>query len=223
MPAPTFLRAAATLSMPRSRARSSRAWSIRTTRASAASPCSTCSRPARRHQAQHPRRPGGRRVADEARPVGRRVPRAGAGRLGIPPSRSRQRVGLCIDLRPGHATRPRHHARAVGNDPTRRRRAAGGDRRGRISGHNRVAAYWHPVAVPGHARPVEAKANAEFSRLYLASDGRPYRTGDVIRNPDYAATLRHLAAAGAGRLLYRLARRAHRGRPRGGRIVRDGR
>lgn len=38
--------------------------------------------------------------------------------------------------------------------------------------------------------------NAEARRIYLR-DGRPYDEGETIRNPDYAATLRHLARHGA--------------------------
>ncbi len=38
--------------------------------------------------------------------------------------------------------------------------------------------------------------NAEASRIYLP-DGHPYDEGQTFRNPDYAATLRRLAAAGS--------------------------
>ena len=34
-------------------------------------------------------------------------------------------------------------------------------------------------------------------KIYLKADGAPYDEGDVLRNPDYARTLRRLAAAGA--------------------------
>jgi gamma-glutamyltranspeptidase/glutathione hydrolase len=34
------------------------------------------------------------------------------------------------------------------------------------------------------------------SKIYLKADGTPYDEGDVLRNPDYARTLRRLAAAG---------------------------
>ncbi|HMP40314.1 MAG TPA: gamma-glutamyltransferase [Roseiflexaceae bacterium] len=40
-------------------------------------------------------------------------------------------------------------------------------------------------------------ANAEARRIYLTSDGIPYDEGQILRNPDYARTLRHLAAHGA--------------------------
>jgi gamma-glutamyltranspeptidase/glutathione hydrolase len=38
--------------------------------------------------------------------------------------------------------------------------------------------------------------NAEASRIYLKADGSPYDAGEVLRNPDYGATLRHLAKHG---------------------------
>lgn len=40
------------------------------------------------------------------------------------------------------------------------------------------------------------EATAEARRVYLRSDGTPYDTGNTIRNPDYANTLRHLAETG---------------------------
>ena len=40
------------------------------------------------------------------------------------------------------------------------------------------------------------QANAEAKRIYL-QDGAPYKAGELLRNPDYARTLRHLAAHGA--------------------------
>jgi len=39
--------------------------------------------------------------------------------------------------------------------------------------------------------------NAEARRIYLKSDGSPYAMGDLLKNPDYAETLRHLARSGA--------------------------
>ena len=39
-------------------------------------------------------------------------------------------------------------------------------------------------------------ATAEARRVYLKADGRPYDVGETLRNPDYAATLRHLATHG---------------------------
>jgi gamma-glutamyltranspeptidase/glutathione hydrolase len=38
--------------------------------------------------------------------------------------------------------------------------------------------------------------NPEARRIYLRPDGQPYDAGETIRNPDYAATLRHLAEHG---------------------------
>lgn len=39
-------------------------------------------------------------------------------------------------------------------------------------------------------------SNPEARRIYLKPDGAPYDMGETIRNPDYAATLRHLAESG---------------------------
>ena len=55
------------------------------------------------------------------------------------------------------------------------------------------------------------KGNTEASRIYLKEDGQPYDTGDILRNPDYARTLRHLAQHGPedfyhGELAERMAR-----------------
>jgi gamma-glutamyltranspeptidase/glutathione hydrolase len=41
------------------------------------------------------------------------------------------------------------------------------------------------------------ESNAEASRIYLKEDGTPYDEGELLRNPDYAHTLRHLAERGA--------------------------
>ena len=46
------------------------------------------------------------------------------------------------------------------------------------------------------------EANAEASRIYLREDGAPYDTGNTLRNPDYASTLRHLAEKGAADFYY---------------------
>lgn len=40
------------------------------------------------------------------------------------------------------------------------------------------------------------QGNAEATRIYLKDDGSPYDMGEVIRNPDYAATLRRLGING---------------------------
>lgn len=62
----------------------------------------------------------------------------------------------------------------------------------------RTAGVWqrrpeHPEEVT----PLECvKRNVEASRLYLR-DGEPFRAGEWVRNPDYGASLRHLARHGA--------------------------
>ena len=38
--------------------------------------------------------------------------------------------------------------------------------------------------------------NKEASRIYLKNDGSPYDAGELLRNPDYARTLQHLAREG---------------------------
>jgi len=64
---------------------------------------------------------------------------------------------------------------------------------------NRVAAYWlQPAPYPQMTSLLDfVKANPEASKIYLKGDGGPYLAGEVIRNPDYAATLRHLGRYGA--------------------------
>jgi len=64
---------------------------------------------------------------------------------------------------------------------------------------NRVAAYWLQAAPhPEMTSLLDfVKANPEASKIYLKADGGPYLTGQIIRNPDYAATLRHLGRHGA--------------------------
>ena len=63
---------------------------------------------------------------------------------------------------------------------------------------NRVAAYWlAPAAYPEQTALIDyIRSNPEASKIYLKPEGGPYLTGEVIRNPDYARTLRHLGAAG---------------------------
>ncbi|MEM7112936.1 MAG: gamma-glutamyltransferase family protein [Chloroflexota bacterium] len=39
-------------------------------------------------------------------------------------------------------------------------------------------------------------SNPEARRIYLRPDGQPYEMGQIIRNPDYGATLRHLGQYG---------------------------
>jgi len=40
------------------------------------------------------------------------------------------------------------------------------------------------------------RLNPEASRIYLKADGSPYDLGELLRNPDYARTLRHLGEHG---------------------------
>lgn len=63
---------------------------------------------------------------------------------------------------------------------------------------DRVAAGWtarfqlsSPATVADYVR-----ANAEASRIYLDGNDAPRRAGQIARNPDYAVTLRRLAASG---------------------------
>ena len=64
---------------------------------------------------------------------------------------------------------------------------------------NRVATHWlSPSPYPGMPRMLDnLLANAEASRIYLRPDGRPPMAGDIVRNPDYAATLRLIGERGA--------------------------
>jgi gamma-glutamyltranspeptidase/glutathione hydrolase len=64
---------------------------------------------------------------------------------------------------------------------------------------NHVAAYWlSPAARPEMTSLLDfVKANPEASKIYLKADGGPYMTGELIRNPDYARTLRQLGRHGA--------------------------
>lgn len=64
--------------------------------------------------------------------------------------------------------------------------------------HETLARQWRtPAAYAGACSQLEyIQRNAEARRIYLKPDGSPYLTGEVIRNPDYARTLRDLAEAG---------------------------
>jgi gamma-glutamyltranspeptidase/glutathione hydrolase len=61
-----------------------------------------------------------------------------------------------------------------------------------------LAAGWkRKAAYPEACSLLErVKANVEASRIYL-KDGAPYEPGEVLRNPDYARSLLHLARHGA--------------------------
>lgn len=61
-----------------------------------------------------------------------------------------------------------------------------------------LAAGWkRKAAYPEACSPLDrVKANAEAGRIYL-NDDAPYEPGEVLRNPDYAHSLLHLAQHGA--------------------------
>ena len=61
-----------------------------------------------------------------------------------------------------------------------------------------LASTWQAKAAYAEAcSPIDyVRGNAEASRIYLKPDGQPYAAGETLRNPDYARTLRHLAAHG---------------------------
>lgn len=63
---------------------------------------------------------------------------------------------------------------------------------------SQLAARWKTrAAYPEACSLLEyIETNAEARRIYLDGAGQPYDEGMRLRNPDYAATLRHLAAAG---------------------------
>lgn len=63
----------------------------------------------------------------------------------------------------------------------------------------RIASYWRsPSPYPGMPDLLQfVAANAEAARIYLGPDGSPPRAGDVVRNPDYATTLREIGRLGA--------------------------
>ena len=66
------------------------------------------------------------------------------------------------------------------------------------------------------------EANVETRRIYLRENGEPLEPADMLRNPDYAATLERLAARGSGRLLHRRAGERDRSRSGGERQLRHG-
>ena len=63
---------------------------------------------------------------------------------------------------------------------------------------DRLAAGWkRRAAYPEACSLLERiESNAEASRIYLYPDGAPYEPGEVLRNPDYARSLRQLADRG---------------------------
>jgi gamma-glutamyltranspeptidase / glutathione hydrolase len=65
-------------------------------------------------------------------------------------------------------------------------------------GHH-LASRWKdkPLFYEDSSLRQKLSVTPDASRIYLKSDGTPYDEGDVLRNPDYARTLRRLATAGA--------------------------
>ncbi len=66
-----------------------------------------------------------------------------------------------------------------------------------VDGH--LASRWKATAKYPEACSLldYIKGNPEASRIYLKEDGSPYDAGEVLYNPDYGRTLRHLAEHGA--------------------------
>lgn len=58
-----------------------------------------------------------------------------------------------------------------------------------------LAGWWRTRAASPEASSMldYVKSNPEARRIYLKPDGEPYDTGERLRNPDYAETLRRLA------------------------------
>ena len=63
---------------------------------------------------------------------------------------------------------------------------------------DRLATRWQRKAKYPEATELldYIRLNPEASRIYLKADGEPYGLGETLRNPDYAATLRHLGVHG---------------------------
>lgn len=61
-----------------------------------------------------------------------------------------------------------------------------------------LAAGWRARASQPEASSLldYIRGNAEASRIYLKADGQPYSAGEILCNPDYARSLRHLAERG---------------------------
>ena len=65
--------------------------------------------------------------------------------------------------------------------------------------------YWEGMSLRDYIH-----SNAEARRIYLRDDGETYDTGETLRNPDYAASLRHIIEHGSedfyhGELMERMA------------------
>ena len=65
--------------------------------------------------------------------------------------------------------------------------------------------YWEGLSLRDYIH-----SNAEARRIYLRDDGETYDTGEILRNPDYAASLRHIIEHGSddfyhGELMERMA------------------
>ena len=65
--------------------------------------------------------------------------------------------------------------------------------------------YWEGLSLSDYIH-----SNAEARRIYLRDDGETYDTGETLRNPDYAASLRHIVEHGSddfyhGELMERMA------------------
>jgi len=65
--------------------------------------------------------------------------------------------------------------------------------------------YWEGLSLSDYIH-----SNAEARRIYLRNDGATYDTGETLRNPDYAASLRHIVEHGSddfyhGELMERMA------------------
>ena len=59
-------------------------------------------------------------------------------------------------------------------------------------GWKRSSQFWEGMSLRDYIR-----SNAEARRIYLREDGEFYDTGQTLRNPDYAASLRHIARHGS--------------------------
>ncbi len=72
-------------------------------------------------------------------------------------------------------------------------------------GWKRANQFWEGMSLRDHIH-----SNAEARRIYLRADGETYDIGQTVRNPDYAASLRHIVKHGSedfyqGALMERMA------------------